>query len=411
MRTLIINTTDIQGGAAIAANRLHKGLIKNGIDSKMLVLSKSGDDTNVIPLYGNDFVRKVTGKVNYYKRNLDFHKYDNSLKNHFFSNLYSINHIKKVIRKINPDIIHLHWVNGNFFNLKDLQKINRPIIWTLHDMWPFTGGCHYDANCGKYKNECKKCPLISSKKEKDITNVIFSAKKQNYKKIKDLTIIGLSRWLSDCAKESYLFKNRNVINLPNCINVNLYRPFNKAEIRRKYNISGSTKILLFGGIRGTDDQRKGYKYLIDALSYLERNDYELAIFGTEPGNSKFNEFKIHNFGYINNTEMSQIYSMADVTILPSLQENLSNIVIESLSCGTPVVAFDIGGNKDMIKHQFNGYLAEYRNSSDLAKGINWIMNTDIDIGNNAREIVLNNFSEEVIIGKYIQLYKNILHRN
>ena len=370
MKVLILNTSDIHGGAAIAASRLHCGLRNRGVDSKMLVLSKKGNDEHVIQISESKIRRKIAWFVNHYRKKYDLGKYGKALSNHYFSNLYSCNNIKKHVKRLDPDVIHLHWVNDNFFDLADLQSLGKPIVWSLHDMWPFTGGCHYDGECGKYVTECLKCPQLSSEEYADLTNRIFKRKNTIYKSIDRLEVIGLSRWMYDCAKASALFMDCPITNLPNCIDTNEYNQGSRDSIRRKFDISGAKSVILFGGINGVGVPRKGFSYLLEALNHLSPESFELAIFGNDVIPHNFSKFKVYNFGVVTTPkDMSEIYSCADVMVLPSLQENLSNTVIESLSCGTPVVAFDIGGNGDMVKHKCNGYLVATIDAYLLAEGI------------------------------------------
>ena len=403
MKILIVNTTEKQGGAGIAAHRLYMGLQNNGIDAKMLVLQKQTDDENVIALYDNWFINKLKSK---------FHKYHRKIfspKVNEFSDIFSINHIIKKVKSINPDIIHLHWINSSFFNLNDLAKLKIPIVWSLHDMWAFTGGCHYDKGCGRYKNNCLNYPLLNNT---SIASNIFKKKKTIYDKIPNLTIIGLSKWLSYCAKESFLFKNRKVINLPNCIDTNIFKPKNTKELRKKLNIPMVKKILLFGAMN-PNQPRKGGRLLYNALKYLNAEKYEVIIVGKSSFEINNLSLKIHFTGNIKDeNEMISYLSLANATILPSIQENLSNMVIESLSCGTPVVAFNIGGNKDMIEHKQNGYLVKNINSHDLANGIKWVTDNKLrnkELSYNSRKKVLDNYKESILIPKYIIFYEKILN--
>ena len=299
-------------------------------------------------------------------------------------------------------------------DLNDITKIKAPIVWSMHDMWLFTGGCHYDDDCGGFKNKCGNCKVLRSKKDNDISRNIWKRKKKSYLNIPNLTIIGLSRWMEKQAKESSLFLNENVINLPNGIDVNVFQPHSKDLSRDLWNLPKDKKLILFGAMDATSDPRKGYVELLEALNKLNVKDLEIIVFG----NSKPSESQ--NFGckthYLNKLQddisLVTLYNSVDVMVVPSLQENLSNVILESLACGTPVVSFDIGGNGDMIEHKKNGYLANPLDSSDLARGIEWVLNFENydNLLNYSRIKILNEFDDSLVSEKYVNLYKQVIKK-
>ena len=206
MKILIVNTSDIQGGAARAAYRLHRSLLNAGIDSQMLVQKKSSDDYTVIGP-----ISKIEKAFSFLRPQLD------QLPVKFYKNrtktLFSPSWIgsKKIIQKINetdPDIVHLHWICGGMIKIEDLLKIKKPIVWSLHDNWAFTGGCHIKWDCEKYKNECGACPRLGSNKIKDLSKWVWDRKYKTFNKINNLTIIGLSKWVTECSKNSTLLKDK-----------------------------------------------------------------------------------------------------------------------------------------------------------------------------------------------------------
>ncbi len=410
MKVLIINKKDISGGAARAAYRIHLGLLKYGVESEMLVMEKSSNDPRVhlIKLNLFDYLKRIIYKIvdKLYKKD----------KEELFSTASFGASINKSIKKIKPDLIHLHWIPRGFISLNELKKIDRPIAWSLHDMWPFTGGCHYDNECGNFIKGCGFCPILFSNKNNDLSRKVFNRKQKAYESISKLTIIGLSRWMTGQASNSKLFKNSNVINLPNCIDTSFYRPLEKEEVRRKFNLPIEKKIILFGAMDATSDKRKGYEYLKKAINQLQISNIELLIVGNTNDVSK-NEFKIqaNSIGNVNNDyTLVELFSAADVTIVPSLQENLSNVIMESLSCGTPVIGFNTGGNEDLIEHKQNGYLANLKDANSLQEGIEWVLEDDIRLkllSKYSREKVLKEFDEEIVTEKYINEYNKLLIDN
>ncbi|MBU4468618.1 MAG: glycosyltransferase family 4 protein [Candidatus Omnitrophica bacterium] len=409
MKILIINANDLKGGAARAAYRLNKSLQKIGVNSQMLVQDKTGVDCTV--LGPETRYKKIVANIRPRLNQAPVKLYKKRLQIPFSPAWVPFSDIVSRIKKIDPDIVHLHWITGGMVRIEDIAKINKPIIWSLHDMWAFTGGCHYDNNCGKYESECAFCPVLNSGKKKDLSNRIFNQKKRIYKKIKNLTIVGLSRWLTNCVDRSVLLSSRKVINIPNPINTEIFCPVEVKTAREILGLPLDKKLILFGADSITD-YLKGFKELSKALDKIKKTDVEIIVFGSgELNTPKQFKFPTHYIGQLSDDiSLKILYNASDVTILPSLQENLSNVVMESLSCGTPTVAFNIGGNSDMIEHQVNGYLADPFSTDDLTKGIDWVLyNPEYEtLKQNARKKVLQQFEMVKVAQQYKELYESIL---
>lgn len=415
MKILIVNTSDIDGGAARAAYRLHQALLKNDVDSKMLVQSKKSDDYTVIST-ANSKTQKALNLLRPSIDQLPLKFYKNRTKTLFSPAWFGWNNIVDKINEINPDIVHLHWICGGMLSVEDIAKIKAPIVWSLHDMWAFTGGCHYDEECGGYKKECEKCKVLGSDKANDLSRKVFRRKQKTFTQKKDMTIIGLSNWLNECSKNSTLLKNKKHINLPNPIDTDTFKPFDKKKARELWSLPQDKRLILFGAINPTGDPRKGFKELSEAIFNMDKNeDIELVIFGSsKPQNAPNFKFKTHYVGQLHDyISLVTLFSAVDVMVIPSLQENLSNAIMESLSCATPVVAFDIGGNSDMIEQKMNGYLAKPFEVQDLKNGIEWVLNLNeqeySEICKNAREKVLKEFDSRIVAQKYVELYKEIVN--
>ncbi|MDP3587813.1 MAG: glycosyltransferase family 4 protein [Sulfuricurvum sp.] len=409
MKILIVNTLDIEGGAARAAYRLHKSLLAQGVDSQMLVQSKSSDDYTVTA--ETDKFNKMLNKLRPFLDSIPIRSYKERTKTLFSTSWLPFSSIVDKINEINPDVVHLHWICNGMMRIEDIARIKAPIVWSLHDMWAFTGGCHYDEDCRGYEQNCGNCKVLGSDKEKDLSRKIWYRKQKTFSIIPNMTIVGLSRWLAECAKNSSLFRDTNVVNLPNPIDTNVFKPFDKDKSRELWRLPKDKKLVLFGAMGATSDPRKGFEELSEALRKLEDKNVEFVIFGSsEPKVSQNFGFKTHYLGSLHDdVSLVTLYSAVDVMVVPSLQENLSNAIMESLACGTPVVGFDIGGNSDMVEHQANGYLAKPFESEDLACGIEWVLNAPNydQLCQNAREKVLREFDSFVVAEKYIQLYQKI----
>lgn len=415
MKVLIVNTFDAQaGGAARAAYRLHQALLAANIDSTMLVQHTNCDDPNVLGLATK--MTKGLIEVGAIIDEIPVKFYPKKNQTYFSVNYLFFNQIIKKINQINPDIVHLHWICRGMLKISDLAKIKQPIVWSLHDMWAFTGGCHYDGTCGRYKENCGQCQVLGSHQKNDLSTRILKKKRQSFEMKNNLVIVGLSQWLATTAKESTLFKNKKVINLPNPIDTHLFKPFDKQHARQLWQLPQGKRLILFGAINATGDPRKGYKKLITALRKLQYKDVELVIFGSNRPKDQPNfSLKTRYVGHLHDdVSLVTLYSACDVMVVPSLQENLSNAIMESLSCGTPVVAFDIGGNGDMIKHQQNGYLAKPFDSNDLAHGIEWIIDNETrhkKISSFARKMVVNTFDSKKVAKQYIKLYHETIAKS
>ncbi|MDH6100029.1 glycosyltransferase family 4 protein [Anabaenopsis sp. FSS-46] len=412
MKPLIVNTMDIDGGAARAAYRLHQGLKQINIDSRMLVGNKTSDDITVLGT--NNKLDKAWIKIAGALDSLPLKTYSPS-HNLMFSLQWLPDQIGAKVVEINPDVIHLHWINTGYMQIETLGKFKKPIVWTLHDMWAFTGGCHYSEDCDKYTMSCGACPQLGSHRKGDITQWIWQRKAKAWSNL-NLTIVTPSLWLADCAKKSLLFQNLRIEVIPNGLNTQVYKPMDKIMARKWLNLPLDKHLILFGAINPTANKRKGFHLLKPAIQKLSQqhnsNNIELVIFGaSQPSQVPNFGFKTHYLGRLHDDiGLALVYSAADVMIVPSLQEAFGQTASESLACGTPVVAFDITGLKDIIDHQHNGYLAKPFDVDDLAQGITWVLEDKerlINLSKNAREKVERNFSLEIQANSYLSIYKYV----
>ena len=417
MKVLFINTNENYGGAARAAMRIMRGVQKHGVEAQMFVKNKASQAEDVVSVWRfvptnalykayHWVIEKIKNKWYQYK----WHPYKRTKQNIFMSDLRGMT-IHGALQKLDYDIVHLHWINMRFLDIDELAKIHKPIIWTLHDSWAFTGICHVPYECRNYELYCDVCPMLGSKTERDLAYEVFEKKLEAYKDL-DFHIVPPSRWLADCAKRSALLGRFPITVIPNCIDTELYQPMDKADAREVLGLEADKKYLLFGAVHALADANKGFTYLKEALKQIKDTDTELLVYGTNDDLKCYNlPIPARSFGFINNDKvMALLYNAADVTIVPSLSENLSNTIMESLSCGTPVVAFNIGGNGDMIEHKKNGYLAKERDCEDLAKGIEWCLEHNVDgaMSKNAREKVMNNYTVEIVSEQYKKLYESLL---
>jgi len=403
----MLSTSDIEGGAARAAYRLHKKLQNKGITSHMLVQNKKSDDPSILAPEG-----KINKAINLLRPHID------ALPLYFYPkhertwNISWLPNNKKKIENLKPDIIHLHWICKGFIPVTILSEINIPIIWTLHDSWPFTGGCHIPFECKKYIHLCGACPQLGSNCTYDLSRWVYNRKIRVYRTLEDrMILVTPSKWMAECTKQSSLMKNFNIEIIPNGINQDFFKPIEKKIARDILNLPHDKKLILFGGLSPTVDKNKGFRFLIKALKtlYKRMSNIELLIFGSyAPQNPQDFSFSTRYTGRLyDDISLVLLYSASDVVVVPSMYESQSLVTLEALSCGTPVVAFNAGGIPDMVDHMKNGYLAEPYEDEDLAKGIEWVLSNEErykELSYSARQKVIQGFTLEIITQKYITLY-------
>lgn len=415
MKILHINTNDIEGGAARAANRLHKGLLDNNIYSRMLVVNKKTNDFTVVTLEINK-LKKLKMKSRFLGEEQIKKIYVQRQKITWSCNFFSNKDLVKFINKSNFDIVHFHWINEGMLSVKDIGNITKPIIWTMHDMWPFTGGCHYTGCCDQYKICCNKCWQLAKNKDTFLSKLIFNNKIKSYSNV-NMICVSPSKWLAKCAKNSYLLRNKKITVIQNGLDLNIYKKINKNIARNLFNLNKDSKYILFGAMNSTSDKRKGYDLLKKALGILKNNfnipNIKLLVFGAnQPEKPEKLGFDVQYLGQIHDDiSLNLLYNCADVFVAPSREDNLPNTVVEAISCGLPAVAFNIGGMPDIIEHKKNGYLAIPFDEKELAKGISFVLEDNEQwkmLSRNALEKAKQTFDINLVSQKYIKLYQNIL---
>ena len=416
IKVLSACTSDSSGGAARAAYRIHRAVRGLGVDSRMFVKQKRTNDSTVLTV--DDFIphnalykgygwirNKVKNKWQHYL----WGQYPNR-EQYFMSDLRSTD-IGGALHKIDYDILHLHWVNLRFLPLEQLPK-DKPIVWTLHDSWPFCGVCHLPLECDGFCQACGSCPRLHSTDPDDLSHRIWQRKKKIYDGL-DLHIVAPSHWMADCARQSSLFRDRDIRVIPNCIDTELFSPGDRKDACNKLGLDPDKKHILFGAMNSLRDPNKGFKYLVEAISRLEpdlKATADLVIFGVdEPIDEEMTGITTHSLGILRNEhDLVNAYRAADITVVPSLSENLSCTIMESLSCGDPVVAFDIGGNGDMIKHKENGFLAKEKDARVFATGIEWCIEQDKNqVCLAAYQTVQEHFSPQAVGIQYQTFYKEL----
>ncbi len=421
MKVLIINKSKVSGGAAVAANRLFEALKTNGTDVKMLV-EDAVDETDDVQCIANTTAKKKKAFRRFVLERLFFFPREKSKAVRFMFSPAKVGvDISQHPWVQEADIIHLHWINHGFLSLKGLKKLftlNKPIVWTLHDMWAFTGGCHYAGACENFVTGCGNCPFIKLSGKRDFSSRLNRRKQ----KIWDNTLIntvGCSNWMRNLAQKSSLLTAHNNTSIPNPIDTNIFTSLDKNKCREEFGLPLNKKLILFGAAN-VNDPRKGFKELVHALAFLDVRfpdlikELELVVFG-KCKKQEMNKlpYKWHKVNFISDTnKIAKLYNCADAFVLPSLEDNLPNTVMESLACGVPVVAFNIGGVPEMINHKETGYLAIEKNSDDLAKGIHHVLyeNNTAYMQSSAKYFVADNYGTRIVAQQYNKLYTSLLSK-
>lgn len=423
------------GGAAIACLRLLAILEQTeGVEVTMLVQEKKRDNPNVQAI-AETWLQKKLAFVRFVQERLYFKFQEKNKEIRFaFSPANSGIDISEHPLVQEADIIHLHWINFGFLSLKSLEKLfklNKPIVWTLHDMWAFTGGCHHSGDCENFQISCGNCvQYLKNPSPTDLSNKIWQRKNAildrslrlrsgngQLQSGRNITIVGCSQWLSNRAKKSSLLKDFSVKAIPNPLDTNLFSPQNKAEARTKLGLPIDKKLILFVAAK-VSVIWKGFSYFQESLEILKsqhshNEDIELVVLGESDAETiQKLPFKAHALGRISDVnQIVLVYSAADVFVTSSIQENLPNTIMEAMACGTPAVGFEVGGIPEMIEHQQNGmppngFLAKYKSSESLAEGMKWVLfeANHEELSKNARQKVIDNYSEKVVLEQYLEVY-------
>lgn len=426
MKILQISTYDIRGGAARATYRLHRGLRNMGQSCHMLVKYKDTDDPSVSSVAedrGADsdntaFFMEIPIQEHY----INARRTD--LSNTMFSLPYPGYDVSMLERVQDADIINLHWISQfqSPITLHHLFGLNKPIVWTLHDQWAFTGGCHYSAGCTGYRSHCRECPQLSY--DPFFLPEAVLRDKEDLLKNANLTIVTPSRWMGHCVEESQLFKSSTVRVIANSLETELYSPIPKSEAKKRWGIPDNAVTFLFGAIDGAE-KRKGFTELVNAIKFCQQNDLfcellrknqvKLISFGNPNHKIESTGIPFLSLGRLKTDEdIRDAFSAADIFLFPSLEDNLPNTVLESMSCGTPVVAFNVGGVPEMVSDGVTGHLVEpfdIRQMGDKIVSLSLDPDKRRSMGNACRKRVISDYALDVQAKNYLALYEELLHES
>lgn len=407
MKVLILNTSEMTGGAAVAANRLTKALRQEGVDARMMVRDRLKTDSQAIGVGGCfGLWHKVWERIVIW---MHLHlKKDRLWEIDIANSGCSVTRTKAFKES---DVIHLNWVNQGMLSLKEVERICRSgkrIVWTMHDLWNATGICHYAHECTEWQGECRNCRLLPEGSK--LAAKIWKKKQQLYKSA-DIRFVTCSRWLMNEARQSRLMQGQQIVSIPNAIDTDVFKPADKAEMRRRVGVAEDGRYVLFVSQKVTDE-RKGARFFIEAMNSLKANGAMegvrvLLLGGHAEEVAEQLDVEACALGYISDPErIAAVYASADVFVLPSLQDNLPNTIMEALACGVPCVGFDTGGIPEMIDHRVNGYVATQSDSTDLADGIAYCLDSSrhAELSKAAREKVKRCYSYKAVAKEYMKEY-------
>jgi glycosyltransferase involved in cell wall biosynthesis len=408
MKIGLFNYSDNLGGAARATFRIHKSLLNEGYNSTLYVNKKNTKDNSIKTspyMIDKNFYNIRTNLIS------KFVKVTNPRIKSYNSPSILPSSWPKFINNSDIDLVHLNWINAEMMSIEDIAKIKKPMIWTFHDMWPFLGSQHLSNN-DKYIN-------VKNFESKNFLDKIFNLnewtyfrKKKNW--INPMQIVTPSQWLADCVKQSELMNSWPVETVPHPIDIDFWKPDSEENSRELLGINSDKIILVYGADGGVESFNKGFDLLLKSLEKLEdhHKDLVLCIFGNETDTKLKLNYPVINFGKITeDKKLRQIYRAADLCVVPSRQESFCQVALEAQSCGTPVIAFSVGGLKDIIEHNITGYLIKPFDVEFFSMSIkNFINNKkkNFIIKDNARKRVERLFSMPSVAKKYINIYKKIL---
>ena len=412
MRVVALNLSDSIGGAAKAAYRIHKAVTLAGVNSTLIVNRKGMVDESVVGLKSRfetlfDKFRSGVGVL--FSRtmrtpNADYHS----------AAIFPTSWSKRLARP-EVDVVHLHWINGEMVSINDLGAMQKPLVWTLHDIWAFSGAEHYARNF-RWKDGYTKANRPADEVGFDLNRWTWNRKRRAWKR--PIQIVTPSHWLAECVRSSVLMSGWPVEVIPNPIDVAQWVPIDKKTAREKFGLPLGVPLILFGAIGGAADPRKGFDLLQSALKLLpsSMDGLELVVFGQEAPHRVIDlGFPVHYLGHLaNEADMQMAYSAADLLVAPSIQEVFGQTASEAHACACPVVAFKDTGLADVIEHQKTGYLAKLGDIQDLANGISWVLESiskSSQLNDSARARAVEKFSYPVVARQYQNIYSKVINSN
>ena len=404
MRILLVNTYGRSGGASVAAHRLGAALSAQGMEVGLLVQNCEGCEDFFTIKTGDTFAK--------YRPLLDALPtipWRNRRTPHWSNAWLGNRSTMNAIEEFRPDIIHLHWVNHGMLSVRNIAALKRPVVWTLHDSWAFTGGCHSPQGCTRYRQQCGACPELRSRKEHDLSRQNWRLKANIWRDV-EFTVITPSKWLAEAVRSSSLFSNKHIEVIPNSVDTTIFKPQDRTAARASMNLPTDAKVFLFGANGAATDWNKGIDLWRATLPIVSnRFPDAIALVAGIPEGRKLPEgpLQIHNLGVLNPSQMALAMTASDAVVIPSRMENLPNMAVESLACGTPVAAFSVGGIPEIVVPESTGLLADPHNIESLADCICGLLAEGDKMRETCVSATLARYAPKLVAREHIQLYKSV----
>jgi glycosyltransferase involved in cell wall biosynthesis len=414
IRVVHISGTKLSSGAGRGTLWLHQGLLSLGVDSFILA-QEAGD-------YASDrIVSLVDGFFGWARQRalpridrLPAYRYP--LKNkRSFSPGWLGNNLSHHPLVQSADLINLHWVNNGMLGIDNIAQFRQPVVWTVRDMWPFTGGCHYSLSCEKYTTTCGACPVLGSSRTRDLSTARQHKKLGVFGQL-PLTWAPISPWIGESLKASAVFRpHHGYRQIMNCVDTEQFYPESKPEACRRLGIpKGGKKVVLCGAI-GIHAPYKGFSLFRRAMEQLWQSDegYLFVFFGgLDQEMLQGFEGDYLSLGYLDNEKLRLAYSAADLFVIPSIQEAFGKTLVEAMACGTPGLSIAETGPGDLVEHERSGIRVESPTPNALMEGIKYFFALPAaqrnEMGEEARRQALSRFSPEKIAGQYLELYQETI---
>lgn len=408
MRILHIVGGDLTKGAFLGAYWLHRGLLNIGVESKILGFIPSHQTRSDISATSTSGIGKLFDKAIPHLDRIWLIPYRNRSRNGFNTGFFGRDVSRHRFFR-SADVINIHWFSNGVTSQRHIGKFQKPTVLTVRDMWPFTGGCHYAMGCERYMTGCGRCPQLGSPIKWDLSRMVSASKKKH---LGNTILVGISDWIASCAKQSSVFSNNRVITIPNCVDTEAFFPTDASVARELLNVSTDIPVVLVGA-GNLGSFYKGWPLFIEAVAHVsDKQQIQLLTFGTVNEDFSLPEhWQVKHLGYLSDPISLRIaYSAADVFVAPSVQEAFGKTIVESMSCGTPVVCFDATGPGYIVEHLKTGYKANPFSADQLSKGIDWVLHQgDPEKLHNACTIrARETFSKEVVARQYQKLYRDLV---
>lgn len=403
MKVLLLNTYAKSGGASVAARRLCAALRGQSVEAALLVQNAEGlNDPHLVST--QDRWRRWRPMLDALPVWCYRHRRTPHWGNAWLGNTAT----QAAIQRYAPDVVHLHWINHGMLSVRDVRSISQPLVWTLHDSWAFTGGCHSPQECVTYRKECGGCPELRSGREADLSRRIWKRKRREWERLA-CTLVVPSQWMADAVKRSSLCSEWRVEVIPNAVDLSVFAPQDRRLARERLGVPASSRMLFFGAHGAEHDWNKGWDIWLEMLPHVaHRFPDAIAMVAGLPRETVVDAaLPVRSLGVMAPEDMALAMAAADVTVIPSRMENLPNIAAESLACGTPVVAFAVGGLPEMIQPGETGFLATPHDAEDLARQVGAVLERSEPFHAACIEQAHRRYAPARIAQQHIQLYKEL----